>query len=618
MNWTFKTRRGRFDLQRARDVWRTFGKYVRPHRGKLLGALAAAFGVIAAQVIAPWPIKVIFDYILSDKMSSKWLGRFMAWLSEGPTEALAWVCAAIVLIAIIDGLCAHCRDVLLAKAGQQIVGRIRRHLFRHLQTLSPSIFERRPRGDLMMRLTGDIQMVRQMLVNAVINAAQSTLIVIAMIAAMFYLNPLLAALAIATIPIALAAAWRTTGQIRRATGQQRERESEIASLAHDVLGAMPIVQAFNREEIEHERFSRQNRGAVRAGVRTTRLESRLYRVISVASALGVCMILYAGVRAVLSGSMTAGDLLVFLSYLRSMNKPMRNLAKLSGQVAKATACGQRVAELFAIEPEVRDRPGAIDLKDVRGDISLDHVSFRYEEGPAVLTDLSLHIRPAERIAIVGHTGAGKTTLIKLLLRFHDTQMGAVKIDDTDIRDVTLESLRRQIGWVHQDTLLFGMSVEENIRLGCPDAEREEVEEIAARVHADQFIRELPDGYDTVLGQDGLTLSGGQRQRIALARALLRRPPILILDEPVTGLDARTRKLVEETWMSAGHSATTLVICHRLQEMERFSRIVVVSQGRVCEIGTHQELIAAGGEYASLYAAGRDDVRRLTSEERIPC
>lgn len=620
MNWSFKTRRGKLDLRRVRAVWSRFARYVRPHRLKLLGAFAASFGVIAMQVAAPWPIKVIFDDILfhKPKMASSWIGHFLSRFSDGPTTVLAWVCAAILLFAVLDAVFAHVRDVLLAKSGQRIVGRIRHDLFKHLQTLSPAVFERRPAGDLLLRLTGDIQMLRQMLVNAVINAGQSSLVVLAMIAAMFWLNPLLAALAIATIPIALAATWRTTEQIRKATGQQRERESEVASLAHDVLGAISVVQAFNREEIEHERFARQNRSAVRAGVRTTRLESKLYRVISVASALGVCTILYVGVRAVLADTMTAGDLLVFLSYLRSMNKPMRNLAKLSGQVAKATACGQRVAELFAIQPEVEDRPGAIELKDIRGGISLDQVSYHYQDGPPVLLDLSLQIQPRERIAIVGHTGAGKTTLAKLLLRFADPQTGAVRIDGTDIRDVTLESLRRRIGWVHQDTVLFGMTVAENISLGCPGADPDEVRAVARQVHADGFIEKLPAGYETVLGQDGLTLSGGQRQRLALARALLRRPRILILDEPVTGLDTRTRQLVERTWMSPQNRATTLVICHRLQAMERFDRIVLLRQGRICEVGTHRELLAAGGEYAALYSAGRDDIVCRPEREELAC
>ncbi|MFQ5412738.1 MAG: ABC transporter ATP-binding protein, partial [Phycisphaerae bacterium] len=240
-----------------------------------------------------------------------------------------------------------------------------------------------------------------------------------------------------------------------------------------------------------------------------------------------------------------------------------------------------------------------------------------DRAPA-LVNISLSIRPGERIAIVGHTGAGKSTLAKLLLRFYDPQSGGVRVDGTDIRNVTVESLRRNIGWVHQDTLLFGMSIEENIALGCPDASPEAIREVARRVCADEFIEALPDGYATLLGQGGTTLSGGQRQRLALARAMLRGAPILILDEPGTGLDSKTRTLVEQAWMSPENRATTLLICHRLNDMERFDRIVVLSGGRLHGIGSHEELLAAGGEYAALFAAGRDDRAIHPWGERAAC
>ncbi len=617
-NWTFKTRRGKLDIQRLRAIWSRFSHYTRPHRMKLVGALVGAIGAVCLQVVAPWPIKIIFDHVLSDHMPNSWIARALPRDTFSPVHILGWVCGAILLIAVLDAIASHMRDILLAQTGQRVVGKIRQDLFGHLQTLSPTVFEQKNTGDLLMRLTGDIQMLRQLLVNAVIGAGQSGLVIFSMIAAMFWLNPTLAALGLATVPIALYATWRTTRQIRKATHKQRENESIVASVAHDVLGAMSVVQAYNREAIEHKRFSRSNRSAIRAGVKTTRLESKLYRIIAVASAVGMCLILYVGVSSVLTKAMTAGDLLVFISYLRGMQKPMRNLAKLSGQVAKATACGQRVADVFAIQPDIQNKPGAADLTSVAGTIELDHVTFSYEDRAPALEDISLTVRPGDRIAIVGHTGAGKSTLAKLLLRFYDPQEGRVQVDGTDIRDVTMESLRRNIGWVHQDTLLFGMSIEENIALGSPDASPEAIREVARRVCADEFIEALPEGYETVLGQGGTTLSGGQRQRLALARALLREAPILILDEPGTGLDSKTRSLVEEAWMSRENRATTLLICHRLNDMERFDRIVMLSGGRIHDVGPHEKLLAAGGAYAALFAAGRDDRALLHMEGKAAC
>jgi ABC-type multidrug transport system fused ATPase/permease subunit len=602
-NWTIKTRRGKLNLTEMHAVRRRFRKYVQEHRWAMVAALAASFGATATQLASPWPIKVIFDQILSDKMSATWLGEWMSRWAPTATAALIWVCAAILLIAVLDAAFSYMRDILLAQTGQRIIGKIRQDLFAHLQKLPPAVFERRQTGDLLTRLTGDILMLRQMLVTAIVTAVQGLLMIAAMVAAMFWLNPLLAAIAIATVPLTIWATWRISRQIRKATHRQREKESVVANIAHDVLGAMAVIQAFNREPTERERFARNNRSSVKAGVKTTRLESKLYRTVSLASAAGLCAILYFGVRGVLSGAMTAGDLLVFVAYLRSLHKPMRQIAKVTSQMAKATSCGERVAELFAIEPAVRDRKSAVELPSAGGSITYDKVGFAYDHGPPALAGVTLTVAAGERIAIVGRTGAGKSTLIKLLLRFYDPQEGRVTVDGFNVRNVTTESLRRQIGWVHQDTLLFGMTVAENISLGRQDADREAIRTVAQRVRADNFIRKLPDGYDTVLGQSGLTLSGGQRQRIALARALLREPQILALDEPATGLDEVTRRVVEQAWMAPQNKATTLVICHRLENMERFDRIVVLCQGRISACGTHLELMGSNEEYVELVTAG---------------
>ncbi len=602
--WRFKTRRGKLDLSRTHSVWRRFRSYTRREVGSLAGALAAASGVIAMQLAAPWPIKVIFDHVLSDQMGGSWIGAALSRVAPSRLSALAWICTSVLVIAVADACFAYARDVLLAKTGQRVVGRLRHDLFKHLQRLAPRDLENHHTGGLLMRLTGDIQMLRQMLVGAIVSMGENALLILAMVAAMFWLNPVLAVLGICTVPVTLWATRRISRQITRATDKQRERESEIASIAGDVLGGMAIVQAFNREPIEQQRFARENRSSIRAGVKTTRLESRLYRVVSLASAVGLCAILYVGVRQVFTGSMTAGDLLVFLSYLRAVNKPMRNIAKLAGQLAKATACGQRVAEMFAIVPSIQDSPQARPLEQVRGEVTFDRVSYEYEQGIPALSEISFSIAPGERVALVGHTGAGKSTLVKLLLRFCDPTEGVVRLDGRDLRSVTLPSLRGGMGWVHQDTVLFGITVAENISFGCPTADEGRIHAVARAVCADEFIQLLPDGYDTILKQGASDLSGGQRQRLALARALLREPAVLLLDEPATGLDARTRRVVEQAWMSERNTATTIVICHALHDMERFDRIVVLSRGRIADQGTHEELHKRGCTlYAELLTEG---------------
>lgn len=596
-----RTRRGELDVRRLSSVWSWFARYSRAHLPALLLAGFASFCVVAAQLAAPWPLKVILDSVLSGKsggLLSDWIHAF----TVERRSVLLVCCVLILAIALLEAVVAYARDVLLAQTGQEITGKIRQDLFRHLKTLPPVVFERRSTGSLLTRLTGDIQMLRQMLVDSLVSAGQNTLLIAGTLVAMFWMDPALALIGLSVVPLTLAASWGISRSIRSATQKAREKESQVAAIAHDVLGAMAIVQAFNREAIEQKRFTRENRSTVRAGVRTTRLESRLFRLVSVASALALAGIVYVGAGGVLAGRMTAGELIVFIAYLRMINRPLREYAKIAGQAAKGAACGQRLAELLAIRPAVANLPNAIELREPRGEIRFERVSFEYEPGRRVLHEVSFELRAGERAAIVGRTGAGKSTLVKLLLRFHDPCEGRVCVDGFDLRDLSTDSLRAAIGWVHQDTVLFGMTVAENLALGRADATREEIEDVARRVQADEFIRALPQGYDTVLGQNGVTLSGGQRQRLALGRALLRRPSILLLDEPATGLDARTRRIVEDSWHSPASRATTLVICHRLHDMARFDRVVLMDEGRVLANGTHAELLASCEEYSALCRA----------------
>ncbi len=597
-----KTRRGKLDFGEIDVIRRRFARYLKPYWKSLVGAFVVSLGAVAMQVASPWPIKLVFDVVLSDAMAGSLVGRWFAQHAPQEGTALAIICGAILLIALTEASCAYLRDVLLARTGQNVVAKLRQSLFRHMQRLSPDVFETRRTGDLLMRLTGDIQMLRQMLVNAWITAGQNVLTIVTIVAVMFWLNPLLAVVATAMIPLIAWSSARISKRLRKVIKSQREKESFVASVAHEVLGAMTVVQAFNREKIESQRFARQNRSSIRAGLRATRLEAKLFRIVSMSSAVGLCAVLYLGVRSVIAGDMTAGDLLVFVAYVRAVNKPLRKLSKLAGQTAKATACGLRIAEILRIPPLVTDAPDAVTVERVRPLIELRDVSFVYPNGTTALENVTCRIEPGQRVAVVGKSGAGKSTLMKLLLRFYDPTAGVICVDQSDIRQFTVSSLRNQIAVVQQDTVLFGLSIAENIALGNDQADKSAIRRVARAVGAHEFIEKLPDGYDTSLSERGTTLSGGQKQRIALARALLRNAPILILDEPASGLDAEVAKLAESTWMKPKADQAVIVICHDYSHMERYDNIVVMDRGRVLDVGTHAQLRKDCQGYAALYQA----------------
>ncbi len=615
MKWprAFRTNRGKLNLGEMDIVRRRFARYLKPHWKQMAIAMLATVGTVLMNVASPWPIKFVFDLVLSDSMSDSTIGRWFEAVAASPTAAMVVICACILLIAVGQSVFSYVRDVLLAQTGQQVVGRLRHDMFRHMQMLSPDVFETKRTGDLLLRLTGDMQMLRQMLVNAWVTFGENVLTIVVTVAVMFWLNAYLAMFAVGTIPLVVLSAARISKRIRKATKSQREKESGVASVAHEVLGAMMLVQAFNREKIELQRFSRQNRGSIRAGVRTTRLEAKLFRTVFLASAVGLCAVLYFGVQAVLAGTMTAGDLLVFVAYVRALNKPIRKMARLAGQSAKATACGLRIAEILSIQPRVRDAADSVEATGIRGRVVFDNVGFAYPDGNEALKNVSFVVEPNERVAIVGRSGAGKSTLIKLLSRFYDVDCGAILIDDLDIRQIKIASLRNQFAVVQQGTVLFGFSVAENIALGCDEIDTAAVRKAAKLAGADDFIRQLPNGYRTILSERGTKLSGGERQRLALARAFLRRTPILILDEPGTGLDAGLEHSTETHLIFDDIERTRIVICHDFATMERFDRIIVIEDGRVVANGSHRELLRACPSYQALDCAWRKRQRGVATE-----
>jgi subfamily B ATP-binding cassette protein MsbA len=391
-----------------------------------------------------------------------------------------------------------------------------------------------------------------------------------------------------------------TRRIKQASRAVRKKEGEIASVVEEVLSSIRVVKAFAREDYEQERFERQSLETVETALRARSLKAKLAPLVEVIVAAGTCLVLWYGVGLVLDGSITPGSLLVFLIYLGKMYKPMRELSKMADTISKTAVGYERIREVIETEREVRNLPGARNAPDFKGEIEFSHVSFGYSPDSLILKDLNLHIAPGQVAALVGPTGAGKTTIASLVARFYDPTSGQVKIDGADIRKYKLKTLRRQISFVLQENLLFRAPVWQNIAYGRPEASREEIIRAAKFANADEFIVRLSEGYDTMVGERGVTLSGGQRQRIAIARAIIRQAPILILDEPTSAIDAASEELVFEALDRLMKDKTSLVIAHRLATVQRADVIFVLAEGKIVQQGTHRELLARGGLYAELY------------------
>lgn len=584
------------------------------HAAKKHLALAGGclVGVTLMQLMAPWPLKLILDYILLQKPAPPSLTFLNELYHTWPLTLLAVLATLIAVIAIMSGVLSYAQSFVTSKIGHQLVFTLRQHLFAHVQGLSLSFHTQTRSGELLTKLASDTQTLKNAFTDIPLAVSGHIVTFLGMFVVMFAINWELSLIILATMPILVSGLFLLNRKILTTTRAQREQESRIASQLAESLSSISVIQTFGRERIEQDRFKQESTNHLRTGLQTARTTAAVTRVVSIIGAISTATTVFFGAWQVLKARMTPGDLLVFVSYMKNLYSPIKDLSKLSAQFSKATVSADRIADLLGIEPEIHDRPDAIKATHLRGEIRFEQVSFAYLEGCPVLHDLSFQIAPGQRIAIIGPSGSGKSTLVSLLLRLYQPSKGLITLDDRDLAEYERESLRHEIGVVLQDTLLFRASIADNISYGADHAGLDQIMDAAREANAHEFISKLPNGYDTVIAERGSTLSGGQRQRICLARALVKQPSILVLDEPTASLDHRSAAYVREAIARIQANRTTIVITHHLVGMELFDQIFLLDGGRLVEQGTHQELLDRHALYAHLCAQQSNDLIRLQS------
>ena len=571
------------------------------HWGILLFGLFAVGAETGASLLEPWPIKIVLDTVLRAKPLPQWLERAIAsMLGTNTLGVLEFAVGMVLVIAVVGGVGSYVEKQCVTTLGQRVTHELRCRIYTHAQRLSMSFHDKKRTGDIISTATADVDAIQSAITSGVLDALYYTMLLIGMSALMLYLDWRFTLIALSVLPVLSFVVYTLTRRIKRTSLDVRVREADLMSTMQEVLSSMRLVKAFGREDHERGRFEFQSTQIVESTLRARDVKAKLAPAVEVIVAVGSAAVLWFGARHVIDGRLTAGALVVFLLYLSKMYKPIRELSKLTDTYSRALVAFERINNFLAVELEVRDQPGARRAPRFRGTIELDHVNFAYSPERRSLVDVSLTIPAGSIAAVVGPTGAGKTTLINLIARFYDAQSGRVLIDGDDVRSFYQESLRERMSFVLQDTLLFRGPVWQNIAYGRPEASRAEIIRAAGLANADAFIRELPDSYNTMVGERGVTLSGGQQQRIAIARALIRDAPILILDEPTTGLDAASESQVLDALRELMRGKTTIMIAHSLTTIQQADQIFVVDHGRVCERGTHTTLLAANGVYARLH------------------
>jgi ATP-binding cassette, subfamily B, bacterial len=582
-----------------------FGKVLRgllprlgPHGLLIGGSLGALLVEVVLRLLEPWPLKFVFDRVLVPRQ-----GHGTSWPWIGTLEPGTLILFAAIAVVAITGTragFAYLSTVGFALIGNRVTNALRNDLYRHLQYLSLSFHSRARAGDLVLRVISDVGLLQDVTVTALLPLVGSVLVLAGMVAVMFWFEWQLALLALAVVPFFMLSSRRFGKQINEASRKQRQREGAMAANAAESLTAVRNVQALSLGDHFFAAFSSESTRGLREGVKAKRLAAALERTIDVLIAVATGLVLWQGARRVTRGTLSPGDLLVFLSYLKSAFKPAQDFAKYTGRIAKAAAAGERVLETLDEEVTVKDLPGAVAAPRFVGDVEFRNVTFGYQPDRLPLCDVSVSIPAGTRVVVAGPSGSGKTTLMSLLLRLYDPQDGQVLIDGQDIRRFTLASLRAQFGVVLQDSLLFAGTIRDNIAYGAPDVTPDDIEAAAHLANAHDFIAGIPGGYEALVGERGVTLSAGQRQRIAIARAAVRNAAVLVLDEPTTGLDEANERAVLDALERVSRGRTTLLVTHDLRRAAAADLVIYVDPEAAVQAGIHRELLQRNTRYAAAY------------------